>query len=153
MKTILNNQECEIIINRINKLTPETKGLWGTMTVNEMLCHISDPIRDILGIRKTEPVTPPEMRPQLISMVITENEWEKNLPTFPPYLQSADGGGTQPTNFESDKKSLLDLVNKLYNTTYDYQFSPHAGLGILTREQIGQFIWKHIDYHLRQFGV
>ena len=153
MTTILNKSEFEKIIERINKLTHESKGLWGKMTVHEMFCHISDPIRDILGIRITEPVTPPEIRAKIISMVLTESDWDKNIPTFPPYLQSEDGGGTKPTKFDNDKKSLLDLVHKLYSTTTDYNYYPHAGLGMLTREQIGQFIWKHTDHHLRQFGV
>lgn len=123
------------------------------MTVNEMLCHVSDPLRDILGLRNTVPVTPEEMRPQIISMVMVEDEWQHNLPTFPPYLQGEDGGGTKPTDFESDKKTLLELLNSFFNTTNDFQFHPHAGLGILSREQFGQFIWKHTDHHLREFGA
>lgn len=153
MTTILNESGLNNTLQRIHKLSPESKCLWGTMTVNEMLCHTSDLLRDVLGIRHTEPITPPEMRPQIFAMVMTEADWDINLPTLPPYLQAQDGGGTKPTNFEDDKQTLLDLVNKLYQTTPDYEFHPHAGLGILTREQLGQFIWKHTDHHLRQFGV
>jgi hypothetical protein len=153
MTTILNKSECDAIINRINKLTPDAKSIWGKMTVNEMLCHTADLLRDILGIRQTEPVTPVEMRPQIIAMVITAQEWDKNLPTFPPYLQGECGGGTKPANFEADKKTLLDLVNKFCNTTDNFSFFPHAGLGVLSREQNGNLIWKHTDHHLRQFGV
>ena len=153
MTTILNKTECDAIINRINKLTPDTKGFWGKMTVNEMLCHTADVLRDILGIRQTEPVTPVEMRPQIIAMVLTENEWDKNLQTFPPYLQGEGGGGTKPTHFDTDKIILLDLVYRFYNTAPEYTFFPHAGLGILTRDEFGKFIWKHTDHHLREFGV
>jgi len=153
MKTILNQSEYEAIIGRCQNLTPDTKGVWGKMTVNEMLCHTSDIFRDILGIRQTEPVTPVEMRPQILAMVLTEQDWDKNLPTFPPYLQGEGGGGTKPVNFESDKKSLLGLINMFYNTTEDFSFSPHAGLGVLSRDQFGAFVWKHTDHHLREFGV
>ncbi|MFN0031924.1 MAG: hypothetical protein ACKVOR_07180 [Flavobacteriales bacterium] len=122
MTTILNKSACDAIIHRINKLTPDAKGLWGKMTVNEMLCHNADMLRDILGIRQTEPVTPVEMRPQIIAMVITENEWDKSLPTFPPYLQGEGGGGTKPTNFDADKNALLELIGKFYNTPADLNF-------------------------------
>ena len=61
MTTILDKSVCDSIIHRNTKLSHETKGLWGKMTVGEMLCHTADLMRNCLGIRQTEPVTPPEM--------------------------------------------------------------------------------------------
>jgi len=153
MKSILENTELDKMLQRISNLKSDSKNLWGKMTVNEMLCHISDPIRDILGIRKTEPVTPPEMRPQIKAMVMVEEEWGHNLPTFPPYLQEEGGGGTKPTNFEDDRKTLIGLLNQFYNTNSDFVFHPHAGLGVMSRPEYGNFIWLHTDHHLRSFGV
>lgn len=153
MKSINDNHEYDLIIRRISHLTPATKSLWGKMDVNEMICHQSDPLRDIMGIRITEPVVPKEMQPKIYEMVMTEEDWAHDLPTFPPYLQAAEGGGTKPTTFDQDKKALLDLLTKYHTLAPDFQFHPHAGLGVLTKDQFGMFFWKHIDHHLRQFGV
>lgn len=153
MRNIDDQNEYHQILDRIQKLSPETDRLWGKMSVNEMICHISDPIRDVLGIRITEPVTPEEIRPKIIEMVLTETDWDRNLPTFPPYLQGPGGGGTKPTDFEADKLSMIDLVNRYHSLDPNFKLHPHAGLGILTREQCGMFLWKHTDHHLRQFGV
>lgn len=153
MNNLINNADYEQIKNRINKLTSETHQLWGKMTVNEMICHISDPIRDILGIRETALVVPEEMRLQIVQMVLNETPFNRDLPTFPPYLQAADGGGTKPAHFEHDKTALLDLINQFYATDSAFNFHTHAGLGVLSREQFGLFLWKHFDHHLRQFGV
>ncbi len=153
MNTLINHDNLEQIRNRVNNLTPETQALWGNMTVGEMVCHVSDPIRDILGIRITEPVVPEAMRPALVQMVLTADNYGQGAPTSQPYLQADSGGGTKPTDFESDRNSLLELMNKFYATDDNYKLSSHAALGILTREQFGIYLWKHLNHHLSQFGV
>ncbi len=153
MKSIIEKSELEKIIQRINNLQVDSKNLWGKMTAHQMLCHVSDPIRDILGIRQTEPVTPPEMREQIKAMVLVEEDWAYNLPTFTPYLQDESGGGTIPKDFEDDRKNLIEMLNQFFNTADDFTFHPHAGLGMLTKDEYGKYIWKHADHHLRAFGV
>ena len=151
MKSILDASDYDQTVHRISALPANAKRLWGKMTINEMIVHVSDPLRDILGIRITQPVTPPEMWPKLIEKVLTESDWAHNQRTFNPYLQEEGGGGTRPKGFEEDKTALLQLVSKFYKTTPDFVPHPHAGLGVLTREQAGLYIWKHLDHHLRQF--
>ena len=41
MKTLFDRDCLNEITDRINKLTPETQRLWGTMSVNQMLAHCS----------------------------------------------------------------------------------------------------------------
>jgi hypothetical protein len=153
MRSINDVNEIETMMDRIQQLSAGSVPDWGKMSVNEMLCHISDALRDVLGIRIVEPVTPEEIRPQIIQMVLTEEEWDHHLPTFPPYLQGPEGGGTKPVNFNTDKESLLHLLQQYKSLDAGFSFYPHAGLGILTRDQCGKFLWKHLDHHLRQFGV
>lgn len=54
-------------------------------------------------------------------------------------------------NIELQKQIWTTLINE-----YD-QFSNdafiHDFFGKMTREQIGIFVYKHTDHHLRQFGV
>lgn len=151
MKTIFDPADYDSLVERIVKLDPRAKRLWGRMTIKEMIVHVSDPLRDMLGIRITQPVTPPELWPKLIAKVLTESDWAHNQRTFSPYLQEVGGGGTRPKGFEEDRTTLLQLVSKFYKTTPDFVPHPHAGLGMLTRDQAGLYIWKHIDHHLRQF--
>ncbi len=153
MKNFLEKSVYDDIRSRALQLSQNHVALWGKMTVNQMVCHISDPIRDVLGIRMTEPVVPEEMRPQVIAMVMIEPDWEKNLPTFPPYLQAPEGGGTTPSDFTNDKEAFLDLMKKLFETKPSFSYQAHAGLGKLDRNDTGCLIWKHCDHHLRQFGL
>ena len=55
------------------------------------------------------------------------------------------------TDLENEKLQWKSLVER-YGTFNKEEFI-HWFFGNLTREQLGQFIYKHTDHHLRQFGV
>ena len=153
MKNLISKSDCAQVINRVGTLTSQTKNLWGKMNVNEMICHVSDPFRDILGIRNTPLVIPEEMRVQFVPVILNENPFEKNAPSVPPYLQGEGGSGTKPSTFENAKKTLLNLMDAFQATDTSFKFYSHGVLGILSRDEFGIYLWKHLDHHLRQFGV
>ncbi|MBK6901308.1 MAG: hypothetical protein IPH04_00455 [Saprospirales bacterium] len=141
------------IVERVQRLNPDTKPNWGVMTVNQMLCHLSDNLRDMLKIRQTKLVVPGLLRPLIRLMVLTEKPWKPNSPTFKPYKQGEGGDGTPPTGFDADKTKLLELLVEFSSKNASFSFGPHAGLGNMNYDQRGYFMWKHFDHHLRQFGV
>ncbi|MEQ1743846.1 MAG: DUF1569 domain-containing protein [Saprospiraceae bacterium] len=143
----------QAIIERIQKLTPDHPRQWGKMTPNETLCHMADPFRDVLNLRQTKPAVWPIVRPLIRMMVLTEKDWKPNTPTLPVYRQGAGGAGTPPTDFESDKATLIGFINQFCATSSDFQFGPHPGVGRLNREMNGFMMWKHTDHHLREFGL
>ena len=153
MKTLLDKSTATEILQRIDGLQPTSKAKWGKMAVTKMICHTTDPIRDLLIIRNTKPVTPSFLRPLMKWFLINEKPFSKNAPTVKPYLQSPKGGGTKPKDFQIDKDELKALVTQFSNLDDNFSLGSHAALGQLTKQQAGQFIWKHLDHHLRQFGV
>lgn len=153
MGNLTNATDFSVTKSRLSKLNPSLKPLWGKMTASEMICHVADPLRDLLGVRQTKPVVPGIFRPVVKIMLFGKKPFGKNLPTLKPYLQSEKGGGTRPTDFEHDKAMLLNLVDQFVATDANYSFYPHPGVGKLTREENGYLMWKHLDHHLRQFGV
>lgn len=54
-------------------------------------------------------------------------------------------------DFETEKANWIRLIKK-YETFKKENFT-HWFFGEMTQEQLGQFIYKHCDHHLRQFGV
>ena len=52
VKTLFDPAVKQDIINRINKLTPESKALWGKMNVSQMLAHCQMPIGVAIGSHK-----------------------------------------------------------------------------------------------------
>ena len=64
-----------------------------------------------------------------------------------------DGYSGQSQDFEADRRTLLGLIQRFtdYPTTADFAANPV--FGPLSRRGWGRQAWRHIDHHLRQFGV
>lgn len=137
------------VIQRIYTLSPESKAQWGKMNVSQMLAHCKEAFRVPLSEKKM-----PRIFAGLIfgwaikSKLYDENPWKKNLPTSPNFLIK------DQREFTKEKEQLLSLVNKFYaaGPTGSGKF-PHPFFGTFTSEQWGKAMFKHLDHHLKQFGV
>ena len=135
------------IIDRINKLTSQTQGQWGKMNVSQMLAHVQMPIRIALGTH--QPKGSFLLRligPLFKSKLWDENPYKQSLPTDPTFIMT----GTEK-DFEKEKAVLIDLVNNFNET--NIQGEKHPVFGKLTKNNWSKATWKHLDHHLRQFGV
>lgn len=140
-------------LDRIRRLQPDTPRQWGQMTPAQVVCHMADPFREVLKLRQSKPAVPRIFQPLLRLIVLTEKDWKPNTPTLQAFRQGEGGEGTPPTDFESDKATLLALVDRFCAQPADFSFGRHPGVGQLSRDQNGFFLWKHTDHHLRQFGL
>ena len=71
---------------------------------------------------------------------------DKNVPAGPLSVKRPVN-----SNFDEDKKQWLHLIEE-YGRLNDHEMM-HPFFGRLTKEQVGQFAFKHSDHHLRQFNV
>jgi hypothetical protein len=135
------------IVNRINKLTPDSKALWGKMNVNQMLAHLQMPIgvaegthqlkRSFIGILFGRMAKP---------MLYNDKPFKRNLPTDKSFIMTGND-----KDFETEKKKLLEMISHF--TEQNMVDTPHPFFGKLTKEQWSKGTWKHLDHHLQQFGV
>jgi hypothetical protein len=72
----------------------------------------------------------------------------KNMPTSKVFLATGE------YNFADEQEHLIALVEH-YTTTKgkDVNKYPHTFFGHLTSMEWDKLITKHLDHHLRQFGV
>ncbi len=142
----------EGIISRINQLTPENQAAWGHMNVNQMLCHVTDQLRVSLGELGQPEKNAGLMGRTLIKfLVLYVIPIPKNVPTSPKVDQMKDG--TPPTDFESDRKTLFAYLEKFVLTPEDFAWTPHFKFGALSKKEWAILANKHLDHHLKQFGV
>jgi hypothetical protein len=64
-----------------------------------------------------------------------------------------NGDGTPPTDFESDRKTLLAYIEKFVSTSEDFLWTSHFKFGTLSQKEWAKLASKHLDHHLKQFGV
>ena len=134
------------IIDRINKLTPQTQHKWGKMDVAQMLSHVQLPISCAYGTHQVKgSFLLKLLGPLFKGILYNDKPYKQSLPTDPTYIV------VDSKNFEAEKQTLLELVKK---------FSPEAVVllnhpvwGKMTKEHWSKATWKHLDHHLKQFGV
>ena len=135
------------IIDRINKLTTHTQAQWGKMDVSQMLAHVQMPIRIAFGTHQPKASFLLRlMGPLFKSKLWDENPYKRSLPTDPTFIMT-----NSEREFEKEKSALLELVDKF---SEGYLVSEkHPVFGKLTKDNWSKATWKHLDHHLKQFGV
>lgn len=153
MKQLFNPDDHAELTKRIGQLSVTHTARWGKMSVGQMVCHSTDPLREALGLRPTKDMSNLLSRTVLkwFSLFLLKKWPEGKLPTSPEYDQQISG--TSPTTFEKDKELLLRLLETVCSQPQWYRFQPHPYFGKLSRKELGVLVYRHLDHHLRQFGV
>ena len=149
MKTAVLNEYCQPqVIKRIMAITPDSKGLWGIMTVNEMMFHCAKINGEILkGKENFQKPTWKQKGLQLLVLGLMKSI-PKGIKTNPKYVKPKE----DQTAFEELRNGFLASVNKV--TLHGEEiYGNHPMLGPLQTNQWRRFIYMHLDHHLRQFGV
>jgi hypothetical protein len=153
MKNILNVQNREKLLTRINNLKETNSHLWGKMSANEMLCHLADQIRVATYQIKTRDFSNFFSRTILSKLVLLGMPAPKGKVKTFSEIDLAKGNGTKPTSFENDRSQLKKIVSEFIEKDSSFNYQPHGAFGPFTREQWGRIIYIHFDYHLKQFGA
>jgi hypothetical protein len=149
MKNLFNETDKLELIDRINKLTPDTKPDWGKMNVSQMLEHCTVSVKLALGEIKPEINEENLKLGRLVKGRVFETEvFSKELPTTKEFIAINDG------NFCINKEIFIDYLNKFSESSRKIEINGmHPYFGILTMEEWSKLIWKHTNHHLIQFGV
>ena len=149
MKSLFNAPDNQEVIDRINALSPASKPLWGKMHVAQMLAHAQQPLKVALGELKLKRGLMGFFFGKMAKRkLLADAEMKKNMPTAKEFLIRTD------VIFAEEKKKLIALVQRFYQggpnglTQEDHPF-----FGKLTTEEWDQLQYKHLDHHLKQFGV
>ncbi len=139
----------EELFKRIELLNPKSQGLWGKMTVGQMLSHCAIPYEQVLGINTEKP--PFYMRILLKGYkksMVNDVPYKQNLPTAPSFIRS------DTYDFTTEKTRLMDLIETVQKLGPEKIATiPSLSLGKLTALEWNNLLYKHIDHHLTQFGV
>ena len=138
---------------RILRLRPESERQWGSMELAQTLAHCTSGVEMAMGIiqAKRAPFPATLLGPLIKPLVFRDDKpMRRNSPSSPE-LFSAD-----PTQCElqRERSRLIAAIDSFTSqgaaccTSY-----PHPFFGVLKPEQWAILMYKHVDHHLRQFGV
>lgn len=131
---------------RIEALTSETRPGWGRMTSAQMLAHCAGVLEVSNGESlENTPLAARLLKGLIRKMVVGGKPYPRNSRTHPQYLQ------TSPADFDREKQRLLAALDRFRKD--EGKPIPHPLFGIMSREEKGWAMYKHLDHHLTQFGV
>jgi Protein of unknown function (DUF1569) len=152
MKTLSSNLDKQEVLQRLHVVRPESPRRWGKMTAGQMVCHINDSFKSVIGERPVSSVSI-IFGPNLIKWIALylPIPWPHGLPTRPENDQQT--GGTKPTDFAADVRELEELVDRLTRAEKDFTWGRHPLFGTMPDRDWLRWSYLHMDHHLRQFGV
>ena len=148
-KNVLDKDCSESIVSRVQKLRPETAPFWGTMTATEMLLHCNRINEHLLT---AEPLRKGTRLKQYIGRWMTLYI----LPNFPKNARTPKRNDTKgQVNTEAFTEQLEQFIQLIRRFPLHHKAIqlPHPYFGDLNTAQWGRANYKHMDHHLRQFGV
>jgi len=147
MRSLFTTEVYNDIISRLDNLEDNAKAQWGKMDVAQMAWHCQGPFNIILGKNNYG------MKPNWLAKVFfkkslyNDKPWRKGLPTA-KFLKTQDN-----KDFISERTKLKALIDEAYSHRDKSEWKPHPAFGYFTADQWGELQYKHLDHHLKQFGV
>ncbi|NHF58259.1 DUF1569 domain-containing protein [Flavobacteriaceae bacterium TP-CH-4] len=147
MKSLFDESVYSEVLARIDNLDENSKRQWGKMTVGQMVWHCQFPLA--IAVKNKKPKTNGNLLAKLFfkNSLYNDKPFRKNLPTSPALK------AREEKDFKVELAKLRQLVIDFHNTRNRKTWNPHPMFGTFTPEQWGQLEYKHLDHHLRQFGV
>ena len=127
---------------------PDSKPVWGRFTAPEMVCHVSCDLRQALGELETGPSSGPLARFPLNWLAIHVIRWPRGKGKSPPEFLA-----TRPTTWAEDVSRLRDLIDRFGARGPSARWPASPVFGRISGRSWGVMEHKHLDHHLRQFGV
>ncbi|MCE1187815.1 MAG: DUF1569 domain-containing protein [Ignavibacteria bacterium] len=151
MSNLFNAADYEKIIKRIESVQAAAPRKWGTMSSAQMLAHVSGSLHMALGKQKFQRVFLGYILGGIVKKnLLKENASviRKNSPTAPALIIS------DVRDLTKEKAKLLQIVSEFHSGgPSKCSKYPHPFFGTLTPDEWSILMYKHLDHHLRQFGV
>jgi hypothetical protein len=148
-KNLFEPESIAEIMERIDNLRPDTQRQWGKMDAAQMLAHCYATFEVSTGAKAPKRSFLSYTVGPLVKFIYTnEKPLPKNSPTDANFLM------VTPKDFDREKILLKKIILQFHEGGPDkVTKQPHSFFGKLTPAQWARGMYKHLDHHLRQFGV
>ena len=149
MEDLFDARDCAAILDRLGRVRADLKPIWGKMDAGKMLAHCQVPIEVALG----DVILKRNLFGFLFGGLMKKKlfgaeTFSRNLPTSPQF-RVHDARDVEP-----ERARLVALVRRFQQGgPAALTKAAHPFFGQLTSEEWSRLQWKHLDHHLRQFGV
>jgi hypothetical protein len=150
MKNLFETRNVTEAKQRIVRLRPDSERQWGKMNAAQAAAHCSAGFELALGERRP----PRKLIGRLIGGIIkplalgNDEPMRRNSPTVEGLVIQDD------RDLEIERERLCRMVDRFATAgPRGCTSHPHSFFGRLTPDEWSILMYKHLDHHLRQFGV
>jgi hypothetical protein len=150
MKNLFDAARVEEVKQRIALLQADSQREWGKMNAPQAVEHCSRGLELALGdLRPPRALLGRIMGPIIKPMVFRNDQpLRRNTPTVEGLMIQDD------RDLAKERARLYSLIDRFVATgPSNCTTHPHSFFGRLTPEEWAILMYKHLDHHLRQFGV
>lgn len=134
---------------RLQTLRPDSPRQWGRMNAAQMLAHCTAAFGDACGDREVRQVWIGKLiGPLALKYVLGDRPMQKNAPTAAALRIGDD------RDFAVERERLEAILGRFCAegpSAADGRV--HVLFGRMSGDEWGRLLYKHLDHHLRQFGV
>jgi len=135
------------VLERLTRLTPAHRPSWGRFTAPQAVAHLADALRMAFGDLPTAPKRLPFRHPPLKQFAIYWMPFPKGAPTARELV------ARPPGEWRAELAACRDLVERFGRETRARAWPDHPAFGRMSARSWGVVAYRHVDHHLRQFGV
>jgi len=151
MKNLFDATVTDQVKSRLGQLGPQSERRWGKMTAAQMLAHCSVSMQWAVGevVPEKGPL-PLRLMGRLVKPMVFRNDdpMRKNSPTARSLIVADE------RDLGKERDRLVGLIDKFAaGGAEGCTRNPHSFFGKMTPEEWAILTYKHLDHHLRQFGV
>jgi hypothetical protein len=151
MKNLFDAAVANEVKARLGQLEPHSERLWGKMTAAQTLAHCSVSMQWAVGeVVPEELALPARLMGRVVKPMVFGNDEpiRKNSPTAGSLIVAGE------RDFGKERERLLGLIDKFAaGGAAGCTRNPHSFFGRMTPQEWAILMYKHLDHHLRQFGV
>jgi len=136
----------QALLARFDRLRPEARPQWGSMTAPKMVAHLIEAFRMPHGELQMPRWFVP-LRGLVRRLVIYVLPFPKSAPTAPALLARIPG------SWPEDAARLRALIAESTPPDPAVRIGEHPIFGTMSPRDWGVLLYKHTDHHLRQFGL
>lgn len=140
-------------IDKLSKLSVDTKPVWGKMSSQHMVEHLIQSVQLSNGkMALSECMTPDERLPLMKKILMSKRPLPKN------FVNTVIGAELKPLIYPDLKASIEALKKELQSIDKFFDEKPDSKpmnptFGPLNKEEWNQFHNKHFKHHFAQFGL
>ena len=154
MKRIKKPGAVEDLVGRARALSPDMRPRWGQLNARQMVCHVTDVVRLVLGEvppRPRDPNRPPRSKP--LSRFPMKQLALYLLPWPHGVRGPREAFTTQPGAPGEDVKALAEALSKFRDSPPKDSWPSHPIFGRMSTRDWDRVLYRHTNHHFRQFGV